>query len=181
MSLASETRAAAREHPFLLAGLRAGVINYTAAARFLDVGETEAVAAALRRFADEQPAYTSPDRSVRVTIESGIEATDNPADEATDNPTDEATDHLADAVLTVGDAGFGRGTGSLVAVVATGDVDPPVVSAVLERLAEAGVELQAAGFSGDSLVIVVDRNAGHRVIRVLESTFAAGPPRPSSG
>ena len=173
MSLASETRAASREHPFLLAGLRAGVINYTAAARFLDVGEPEAVAAALRRFADEQPAYTSPNRSVRVTIESGIEATDNPTDEATDNPTN--------AVLTVGDAGFGRGTGSLVAVVATGDVDPPVVSAVLERLAEAGVELQAAGFSGDSLVIVVDRNAGHRVIRVLESTFAAGPPRPSSG
>ncbi len=165
MSLASETRAAAREHPFLLAGLRAGVINYTAAARFLDVGEPEAVAAALRRFADEQPAYVSPDRSVRVTIESGIEATDRPAD----------------AVLIVGDARFGRGTGSLVAVVASGDVDPPVVSAALDRLAEEGVELQAVGFSGDSLVIVVDRGAGHRVIRVLESTFAAGPPRPSSG
>ena len=49
MTVAAETREAVRDHPFLETALRAGVVNYTAAARFLDVGEEEAVAAALRQ------------------------------------------------------------------------------------------------------------------------------------
>ena len=58
MSLASETRDAVRARPFLYDALRAGVVNYTAAARELDVdGEVDAVATALRRFAEELAEY----------------------------------------------------------------------------------------------------------------------------
>ena len=53
MSLASDTRDAVRRRSFLHAALAAGVVNYTAAARYLDVGEEEAVVAALRRYAEE--------------------------------------------------------------------------------------------------------------------------------
>ncbi|MFT4958602.1 MAG: hypothetical protein ACI9EZ_001934, partial [Halobacteriales archaeon] len=53
MSLAERTREAARARPFLVEGLRAKVVNYTAAARFLDVdGEVDAVATALRRYGE---------------------------------------------------------------------------------------------------------------------------------
>ena len=61
MTVAAETRKAVREHPFVYDGLRAGIVNYTAAARFLDVGDTEAVGAALRRYAEDLSEYAPPD------------------------------------------------------------------------------------------------------------------------
>jgi len=45
MSVAERTRAAVREEPFLHDALRAGVVNYRAAARYLDVGDEDAVRA----------------------------------------------------------------------------------------------------------------------------------------
>jgi hypothetical protein len=54
MSLASETRDAVRARPFLHDALAAGVVNYAAAARALDIGgDVDAITAALRRFAEE--------------------------------------------------------------------------------------------------------------------------------
>ena len=48
MSLAAETRAAVRARPWLLEALRAGVVNYAAAAESLDVdGDTDSIATAL--------------------------------------------------------------------------------------------------------------------------------------
>ena len=49
MTVAERTRAAVRAEPFVYEALRAGVLNYTAAARYLDVGDESAVSAALRR------------------------------------------------------------------------------------------------------------------------------------
>ncbi|MFW6382935.1 MAG: DUF7523 family protein, partial [Haloferacaceae archaeon] len=75
MSLAEETRAAVRRRPFLLAALRAGVVNYTAAARWLDEavdGDADSVATALRRFAESLPAYDADSRDARVTMRSGL-------------------------------------------------------------------------------------------------------------
>jgi len=66
MTVAADARAAVREHPFLETALRAGVVNYTAAARFLDVGAEEAVAAALRRYAAELDDYAPTDRRATV-------------------------------------------------------------------------------------------------------------------
>lgn len=51
MSLAAETREAVRARPVLYDALRAGIVNYTAAAESLGLdGDTDAVATALRRF-----------------------------------------------------------------------------------------------------------------------------------
>ena len=72
MTVASETREAVRSEPFLHAALAAGVLNYTAAARYLDVGDEEAVAAALRRYAEDLPAPDVRDGSVRVDMRSGL-------------------------------------------------------------------------------------------------------------
>ena len=55
MTVAAETRRAVRASPFLRDALRAGCVNYTAAARFLDVGDEDAVVAALRRYAEDLP------------------------------------------------------------------------------------------------------------------------------
>jgi|APHM01.1.fsa_nt_gi hypothetical protein len=53
MSLAAETREAVRERPVLYDALRAGIVNYTAAAERLALnGDREAIATALRRFAE---------------------------------------------------------------------------------------------------------------------------------
>ncbi|MFW6317667.1 MAG: DUF7523 family protein, partial [Halorubrum sp.] len=94
MSLAAETRRAVAEHPFLLAALRAGVVNFTAAARFLEVdGETDAVATALRRYADDLPAYETASREARVTMQSGIGPVES----------------LEDALLAVGGTALGPG------------------------------------------------------------------------
>ena len=72
MTVAAEAREAVRERPFLETALRAGVVNYTAAARFLEVGDEEAVAAALRRYAGELDDYRPPDRRASVSMRSGV-------------------------------------------------------------------------------------------------------------
>jgi hypothetical protein len=54
MNVAERTREAVRRRPFLHDALAAGVVNYAAAAEFLDVDRgDDAVTAALRRYADD--------------------------------------------------------------------------------------------------------------------------------
>ncbi len=160
MSLAAETRAAVRRHPFVLDGLRAGVVNYTAAARYLDVeGDEDAVATALRRFAEdlsdgEEPA-SSPGGSggnARVTMESGLGE----------------TDAAADALLAVGDVALAPDEGSLTGVLARGDVGPVALERALARLRAAEVDVVAAGVGGEALVVAVERLDGADALRVVE-------------
>ena len=112
MTVAAETRRAVRENPFLRDALRAGVVNYTAAARFLDVGagDEEAVAAALRRYEADLPAYERPvpDTRVRVNMHSGLGPSDEPDD----------------ALLRVGDTLLAPGGGDLTAVTAMNCASP---------------------------------------------------------
>lgn len=152
MSLAAETRAAVRARPFLLEGLRAGVINYTAAARFLDVGETDAVAAALRRFADDLPPYADPaDGRCRVTMERGFGTVDP-----------------ADALLVVGDLSIGPDAGSLTALLATGDLTTRWMAAGLGRLVAADVTVVGAGFGADAGAVLVEKDDGPNALRALD-------------
>ena len=119
MTLAGETRAAVAAHPFLRRALRAGVVNHAAAARFLDVeGDEEAVAAAVRRYAEELPAFETGDARARVSMESGLSATADGED----------------ALLVVGDEGFAADGGDLTALVAAGDLDTRALAFALERL-----------------------------------------------
>jgi len=154
MSLAATTRDAVRERPFLYDALRAGVVNYTAAARVLDVaGDTDAVATALRRFADELPYGPAHDSEARVSMRSGLGRVDD-----------------GEALLVVGDARFGAGAGSLTGVVASGDVPPAALGDVLGRLRAADIPAEAAGVGGETLVVVVERRDGPDAVRVVEGT-----------
>lgn len=156
MTIAERTRAAVRRDPFLLDALRAGVVNYTAAARYLDVdaGE-EAVAAALRRYAEELEPRLAPDVDARVTMKSRLGPTDS-----------------GGALLAVGDAALAPGEGSLTGVLATGeDVGPRELGAVLARCGAADVPVDAAGAAGGSLVVVVGRRDGPDALRIVEDVL----------
>lgn len=153
MSLAADTRQAVREHPFLYEALRAGVVNYTAAARFLDVGDEDAVVAALRRYAEDLPVPATRDGEVRVTMHSGVEAVED----------------AADPLLSVGGTALATGGGDGTAVVATGDVDATYLRVALGRLAAEDVAVSAAGVADGAAVVVVGRRDGADAVRALES------------
>jgi hypothetical protein len=152
MSLAAATREAVRERPFLYDALRAGVVNYTAAARTLDVeGDTDAVATALRRFADELGDESVHENEARVSMHSGLGRVDD-----------------GDAVLSVGDTRLSERAGSLTDIVASGDVSPAALGDVLGRLRAADIAAEAAGVGDETLVVVVERRDGPDALRVVE-------------
>lgn len=155
MTVAADTREAVREHPFLQTALRAGVVNYTAAARFLDVGEQEAVAAALRRYVEDLDDYAPPDRRASVSMRSGVGR----------------ADERADALLVVGDVGFSADGGDYTAVVAEGEVDASTLGDVLARLGTADVDVEAAAGAEGTLVVVVGRRAGANAVRAVEDAL----------
>ena len=157
MTLASETRAAVRREPFLHAALAAGVVNYTAAARYLDIGDEdeETVAAALRRYAADLSPPAPPERSPpRVDMQSGL------------GPVD-----VADALLTVGDVAFGPVDGSLTAITISGDVSATDLGPVLARLGVEGIEVEATGGSDGHVVCLVDEADGVDALRAVEETL----------
>lgn len=158
MTVAAETRSAVREHPFLHTALRAGIVNYTAAARFLDVGEPEAVAAALRRYAEELDDYDSRERRVSVSMQSGISRS---SEESTAD----------DGILSVGGETFAADGGELTAIVGTGEIEPAALESVLGRLRTDETQVVAAGAGEGSLVVVVDRRAGPDAVRAIENAL----------
>lgn len=157
MSTAASTRAAVRSHPFLLMALRAGVLNYTAAARFLGIDDVDAGAAALRRFAAELPEYdpTAPD--LRIRVESGI---------GPDSPDD-------DPLFVLDDTAIGATGGKWAVVRATGNLDPAAVARIMARIDVADVDPIATGYTDDRIVVVVERSASPTVIQCMEGA----PPR----
>ena len=158
MSLAAATRDAVRERPFLYDALRAGVVNYTAAARTLDIdGEEEAIATALRRFAEELPADQPHDSDARVSMQSGLGQV-------------ESSDAESAVVLEVADTAFAEDAGSLTGIIATGDLASAALAEVLGRLRAADVPVDAAGVTDGALVVVVSRRAGPDALRVVEAT-----------
>jgi len=156
VTLAADTREAVRQRPFLQTALRAGVLNYTAAARLLDVGDTDAVATALGRYAEDLPEYATEQCDVRVRMQRGLGEGDP-----------------AEALLTVGETALVPDAGSQTAVVATGEVDAAALQSALGRLATADVAVTAAGVAGDGLVVAVDRRDGPDALRVLEDALSS--------
>lgn len=158
MSIAADTREAVRRHPFLYEALRAGVVNYTAAARFLDVGDAEAVAAALRRYAADLPSRERESPEARVTMQSGLGWTDDPEE----------------TLLSVGGTALVPEEGSLTGVLVAGDteaVDAGALRRVLNRLAVEGVQPEAAGVADGALLVVVDRRNGADALRLVEDAL----------
>lgn len=159
MSLAGDARAAVRERPFLLEAMRAGAVNYSAAARLLDVGDDEAaVATALRRYAERLPGRSVEARMASVRMQSGL----GPAADG-------------EALLAVAGEGFAIGTGDLTGVLASGEVDPAALGHALGRLGAAGVAPVAAGVAGEAMCVVVERRDGPRAVRAVEAALDAVP------
>ncbi|WP_435124919.1 DUF7523 family protein [Halobaculum sp. D14] len=159
MTVAEEARDAVRARPFLFDALRAGVVNYTAAAESLDVdAETDAVATALRRYAaDLQADADAADagRDARVTMRSGVAAAPD----------------AADPLLAVGGTGFVADGGDLTAVLAAGDADPRTLERALGRLRTAEVDVTAAGVADGALCVVVGRRDGAGAVRCIEAAL----------
>ncbi|MFB6202646.1 MAG: hypothetical protein ABEI98_11645 [Halorhabdus sp.] len=155
MTVAERAREAARAHPFVHEALRAGVINYAAAARMLDVGDEEAVAAALRRYASELSGRASENLSAQVTMQSGIGR----------------TNESEDALLAVGKDTFASGEGSLTAVLVTGEIDAWFTTTALARLTVEGIAVEAAGVTGNRFVVVVERRNGPETVQFLEEAI----------
>ncbi|MBP1985638.1 DUF7523 family protein [Halolamina salifodinae] len=168
MSTAAATREAVRDHPFLLQALRAGVVNYTAAAAFLDVGETEPVATALRRFADDLPEFETRDADARVRMESGVGVIED-AESASEAGDD------TEVLLSIGGAAVVPDAGSMTAVLATGDVDVAALAAVCGRLDAEDIDAEAAAVAEGTLLVVVDRRAGVSALRAVEDALANVP------
>jgi len=165
MSLAAETRAAVRARPWLLSALRAGVVNYAAAADSLDVeGDREAIATALRRFEADLSPTGAEARDVTVRMRSGVGLIDR--EEGGD-----AGRADGDPLLSVG------GDGELTAITAHGDVDARALSTVVDRLDADTVVVDAAGVAGDRLVVAVPRSDGPNALRTVEEALAAVPTR----
>lgn len=157
MTLAADTREAVRQHPFLYDALRAGVVNYSAAARYLDVdGETDAVVAALRRFANDTDAPSGFDGSARVTMGRGYGIGD---------PDGEVP------LLVVGDTALVADAGSLTALVARGDVEVATLGRILGCLETADVDVEAAAATDGVVVVVVDRSSGPDALRAIEDAL----------
>ncbi|MFC6953842.1 DUF7523 family protein [Halorubellus litoreus] len=169
MSLAERTRDAAREHPFLVDALRAGVANYSAAARFLDVdGDPDAVATGLRRFADDLPDRDPAAREVRVTMERGVGRLPDPANA-----------DAREVLLAVSGTAFAAADDGKTAVLATGEVDLHGVRAALDALAVDDVAVDALAHADDALVVVVPRLDAANALRAVERAFDAVPSGPA--
>jgi hypothetical protein len=151
MSLAANAREKAREHPFIYGALEAGVLNYSAAARFLDIGDEESVAAALRRYGEELE-YEPEEGTVRVRMETGLGRRSG-----------------EDGLLSVDGTGFVPGEGSLTAVLATGEISVRRFRGALARCETEGVDPHAAGVTDEAFLIVVDRRDGPDALRIVES------------
>jgi hypothetical protein len=164
MSLAADAREAVRARPYLHRALRTGVVNYRAAADELGLdGDPDAVATALRRFADELDPPTTRRAEATVRMQSGV---DLAGPDAAVDP--------GDVVVAAGDQRVVRG-GDLTAVRVTGDVDAAACSNVVDRLRLASVVVDAAAIAGDELVVVVPRRQGATALRVVERALAATP------
>ncbi|MFB6220428.1 MAG: hypothetical protein ABEH90_03230 [Halolamina sp.] len=170
MSIAEATREAVRRQPFLLDALRAGVLNYTAAAAFIDVdGDDDAVTTALRRFGEELPPFETEQRDARVTMRSGVGL-----QERDERSGDAGGDRAESVLLSAGGAIVTKG-GSLTAVLATGDVDTAALGTVCSRLAAVDIETEAAAVAGETLVVVVGRRDGAAAVQTVEAALSSVP------
>ena len=139
------------------------MLNYTAAARHLDVGDAEPVAVALRRYAEDLPEHGTESRDARVTMRSGLALVD--ADEP----------NRDDALLAVGDRTLVADSGSLTGVLVAGDVDATTLAHVLGRLTAEDIRVDAAGVAGGALVVVTERRDGPDTVRIVEDALSAVP------
>jgi hypothetical protein len=174
MSLAAEAREAIRREPSLHHALRAGVVNYRAVADALDLdGDPEAVATALRRYADELDPLGTESIDAPVRMQRGVGLVDAELDGDAQDETVGDDDAGETVVLAVGDRRVVR-DGDMTAVRADG-VDPEALEHTLARLRTSSVVVDAAGVVDGELVVVVPRRQGATALRVVENALGSVP------
>jgi len=152
-SIADRTRCALKAQPFVYEALQAGVLNYRAAARTLDVtGDTDAIATALRRYGEDLPRESPPGVTVRMRRNVSI-----------------GTDAADPGLLTVGSTTVqDDGAGDATALLLRGANARTLARATL-RLALEDIMLLAAGVAEDTAILVVPADAGTTALRAVES------------
>ena len=149
-SIAARTRRAVDRTPFVRQALRAGVLNYTAAARRLDVdAEPDAVASALRRYEADLPPLGNADRTVQVRM---------------DGTPDETL-----LSVTGQDAKIDGHT----ALLLTGELDPGTFGRAVAALQAASLAVTGAGYVENQAVILVPGADGSAALRIVESVIAS--------
>ncbi len=142
MSTAERARRAVRDQPFLFRSLQAGVLNYRAVARYLEVGDEGTVASALRRYAEEldTPKRSSP--SVRVTFHRDATA--------------------AEAVPVESETAS--------AIVVRGDPGVETFVTAIDRLLIEDVTVRGLSYDQERSVIAVSRDDGPAALRLVEES-----------
>lgn len=154
MSLAEETRTAVHRRPYLLTALREGIVNYAAAARTLGLSEdTEAVATALRRYAEQLPPATTESRHTRVSMRTNLD--------------DLQEADLLNLTTQTNTLQHDAHTG----VIVEGDVDAIVLEQSLAILHANQIKISAAGVAGDQMVLILDRQDAAHAIRLVEEVL----------
>lgn len=151
MSLASRTRDTVKKYPCIHEALRTGVINYSAAARFLPVsGDTEAIASALRRYAEELPDPTPKPRDISITMHTSYpdQLTGLPAE--IPEPSDE---------------------GPVTWLCVSGDITPVLVGSVLLGCKIHEIPVLAVTATDGTAVLSVPRSAGAAALRCMENVI----------
>ena len=155
MSLAARTRDAVDRQPWLRRALAAGVVNYAAAAKSLDVeGDPDAIATALRRYAGELEEPTPAERDARIRLHGDRESV------------------VADGHLPIDPAGTDGGEAT---VTASGEVDGALLSHVLATLAVEGVPVFGAGVDESGLAVIVPAVHGTAALGVVEDAVGTAP------
>lgn len=158
MSLAEQTRDAVRSEPFLYDALRAGVVNYSAVAAWLEVdGDEDAIATALRRYADELPDPEKTDTGSRVRVQSNVTLIEG--ESTTSTP-----------LFTIDGRSLVQG-GELAAIVAYGAVDATALAHVLDRLRVADIDVEAAGVGAERLVVAVPNRDSGTALQCVEDAL----------
>jgi hypothetical protein len=158
MSLAERTRDAVRSEPFLYDALRAGVVNYSATAQWLDVdGDEDAIATALRRYAGELPDLEHTDCDCQIRMQNNVTLVEG-----------EAT--TAKPLFTIDGRSLVQG-GDLCALVAYGAVDARALAHALDRVGLADIDVEAAGVGADRLLLVVPDRDGGTALQVVEEAL----------
>jgi hypothetical protein len=149
-SIAARTRRAVDRSPFLREALRAGVLNYTAAARRLDVeAAPDAVASALRRYEAELPPREAAHGTVRVRMDG---------------------DPAAPILSVAGEDGAVEGQ---TALLLSGALDAGAFGRAVAALQAASLSVSGAGYVADQGVILVPDADGSAALRVVESVLAS--------
>ncbi len=144
MSLASRTRETVKKYPCIHEALRAGVINYSAAARYLPIsGDTEAIASALRRYGEQLDNQTDQYFDLSITMHTSypLQLTDLP-------PTIEKD--------------------SVTWLCVSGDITPIVVGSLLLGCKSHEIPVHAVSANERTAVICVPRTSGATALRCIE-------------